>query len=391
VWTGEEMIVWGGASRGTLFADGAAYDPEAGGWRTIAPAPLRERSAHTAVWTGEEMIVWGGCCSRDGDEYGDGAAYDPRSDAWRRLPSAPIRARTGHAGVWADHELIIWGGHVFDREFSDGASYDPSTDSWARIAKAPIEGRFSHTAVWTGQRIVFWGGATARGALADGAWYQPLRDRWRRIAPGPLAPRASHSATWTGFSMAVVGGCCDASGREYGDGAIYIPSYDRWEPLSTRRLEPRQGHTASWIGIAGIVVWGGQQGLDGYPDDAWFLPVGHRSIEPGIRVRIPTFLDARAGHSSIWSGDEMIVWGGCCAARQRPHADGAALSNAGATELIDEVVTRGMGFDRTDPRTEPTRWTSGEILAFLTAGAVLLLLLGVVVSVRLLRSRPRPG
>ena len=62
VWTGSEMIVWGGqiiASR--LLNTGGRYDPSTDSWTatstTNAPAA---RQAHTAVWTGSQMIVWGG-------------------------------------------------------------------------------------------------------------------------------------------------------------------------------------------------------------------------------------------------------------------------------------------------------------------------------------------
>src|SRR4051794_17202267 len=60
VWTGTEMIVWGGAVSGSLNT-GGRYNPSTNSWTptstTNAPSP---RSNHTAVWTGDEMIVWGG-------------------------------------------------------------------------------------------------------------------------------------------------------------------------------------------------------------------------------------------------------------------------------------------------------------------------------------------
>ena len=60
VWTGSEMIVWGGYG-GTYLNTGGRYNPSTDSWTAIsttnAPAP---RGVHTAVWTGTEMIVWGG-------------------------------------------------------------------------------------------------------------------------------------------------------------------------------------------------------------------------------------------------------------------------------------------------------------------------------------------
>src|SRR4051812_98842 len=61
VWTGSEMIVWGGVNNGSYFNDGGRYNPASNTWTAVsatgAPSP---RNMHTAVWTGTDMIVWGG-------------------------------------------------------------------------------------------------------------------------------------------------------------------------------------------------------------------------------------------------------------------------------------------------------------------------------------------
>jgi hypothetical protein len=66
------------------------------------------------VWTGTEMIVWGGITfdgGLNGDALGDGARYDPSTDTWRTMstigsPTARFRA----GAVWTGIELLIWGG-----------------------------------------------------------------------------------------------------------------------------------------------------------------------------------------------------------------------------------------------------------------------------------------
>jgi hypothetical protein len=58
VWTGSEMIVWGGTP---LTNTGARFKPSTDSW--VATATVGAPSArdhHTAVWTGHEMIIWGG-------------------------------------------------------------------------------------------------------------------------------------------------------------------------------------------------------------------------------------------------------------------------------------------------------------------------------------------
>ena len=61
VWTGSQMIVWGGVATSSIFSTGGRYNPGTNSWTatstTNAPAA---RFSHTAVWTGSEMIAWGG-------------------------------------------------------------------------------------------------------------------------------------------------------------------------------------------------------------------------------------------------------------------------------------------------------------------------------------------
>src|SRR5437667_150283 len=66
VWIGSEMIVWGGAASsggvGSSYVNtGGRYDPSTDSWTatSTANAPIG-RYRHTAVWTGSQMIVWGG-------------------------------------------------------------------------------------------------------------------------------------------------------------------------------------------------------------------------------------------------------------------------------------------------------------------------------------------
>jgi hypothetical protein len=85
VWTGQRLISWGiNAEDDTDDSDGieepppvrgGAYDPVADRWQTFAAGPLSSRVIHTAVWTGHEVLVWGGT---GGDSaLADGAAYRP--------------------------------------------------------------------------------------------------------------------------------------------------------------------------------------------------------------------------------------------------------------------------------------------------------------------------
>src|SRR5438552_18108570 len=58
VWTGSEMIVWGGNSEDSFDMNtGGSQSGNTSGRATTTNAPA-ERSYHKAVWTGNDMIVW---------------------------------------------------------------------------------------------------------------------------------------------------------------------------------------------------------------------------------------------------------------------------------------------------------------------------------------------
>jgi len=56
------MIVWGGTNGGGFEINtGGRYNPGTDSWTATSTTNAPEgRVYHTAVWTGSEMIVWGG-------------------------------------------------------------------------------------------------------------------------------------------------------------------------------------------------------------------------------------------------------------------------------------------------------------------------------------------
>ena len=223
VWTGEEMIVWGGSTcRDRDRADGAAYDPRTGSWRPIARAPLSRRRYHVAVWTGEEMLIWGGWRARR--RLVDGAAYDPERDRWRRLARSPFEAKLLGLGLepeieaeWTGELMTIW-----SRDFR--AAYDPARDGWEAIPAPPpeIRGEPGGGTAWSGAELFVWGGGEG-GDGADvqqGAAYDPRTGSWRALPEAPIRGRDRHETISIPGGMLVWGGCCRRS-RYLGDGAIF--------------------------------------------------------------------------------------------------------------------------------------------------------------------------
>ena len=109
VWTGKEMIVLGDVNQ--------AFDPEKNRWRRLPPAPAGR--AGIAIWTGKELIEWGGGCC--GDVSDDGAAYDPSTNKWRKIALPPVGGQQSPVGAWTGKELVIFPGRDPDGEARSAA------------------------------------------------------------------------------------------------------------------------------------------------------------------------------------------------------------------------------------------------------------------------------
>src|SRR5206468_7982910 len=89
------------------------------------------RNSQTAVWTGTEMIVWGGVNGNNGF-LASGGKYSPSTDTWTATStdSAPA-GRVFHTAVWTGNEMIVWGGQ--DENYislNTGGRYGPGINEW---------------------------------------------------------------------------------------------------------------------------------------------------------------------------------------------------------------------------------------------------------------------
>ncbi len=327
VWTGAELIVWGsvaGASAPT--AAGARYNPSANNWTAIATAGAPSpRVDQTAVWTGAEMIIWGG--SALGTRFNDGGRYNPATNAW--TPVTTVGAPSGrdnHTAVWTDayaepnqnatKYMIVWGGQGGD---ATGGRYDPLADAWLPTATTPVPiGRESHTAINTGAEMIIWGGVSAGLRTLTGGRYNLATAQWTptatQNAPGAAnnLPPVGHTALWTGSEMIVWGGQTNAGGR-------YDPVTNTWTPTTlTNAPAAREEHTAVWTGSE-MIVWGGRF-TNPVDNTTTYFDNGGR-YNPVADAWTTTAADGRPGprarHTAVWTGTEMIIWGGVTFADNR--------------------------------------------------------------------------
>jgi N-acetylneuraminic acid mutarotase len=433
VWTGTEMILFGGERQDqdlSCQAGEFAYAPATDSWRTLPSPPINGcRHDHTAVWTGTEMIVWGGWFNDTVGgplAYADGARYDPSANEWTQVSNvnAPD-SRRFHVATWAGSKMILWGGN-FAANYRDGFEYDPASDEWTPLSTVgpPVEpttgpvltaigngelllccdseGRgwryhlghdrwskiprfhvatqdaywawtgselvvtdVAHTArffpeseqwigggvhaerrmrsasVWTGTQWIVWGGEAASFAAErrDGWLYDPLIDARIDMAPAPES-RESPAAIWTGKEMIVW------RGFPGGEPFHYEPAADTWRRGSSQGApQDNSDPPAVWTGEE-MIVWTGPDGARYDPNTRQWMPMSS--------VGGPS---STIGHTMVWTGQEAIVWGG--------H-DGLSVLNAGARydpvgDAWTPVSTTGAPEARQDARAV---WTGTEMVVW---------------------------
>ena len=197
VWTGDEVIWWGGTTGGDErrlpLAGGVGFDLKTRSWRQLAPAPLEPSVDSPAVWTGDELIVGAGT---------EAAAYAPDEDRWESLPSPGF-------------EILALGWNGESLMASDGVSaaqMSLADAEWGAIEAPPVAD-----------------GETVKLHFVAGAWVAVITD-----------PRPSFKPLHS---------------------AVYAPEADRWTERARLGVYsiPQVASTSSTIIAAGI--GGGESGL----------------------------------------------------------------------------------------------------------------------------------
>jgi hypothetical protein len=306
-----------------------------GTWRQTALPPIDGRTEHRLVWTGREMLVWGGYASNevtsvfDAAVPSDGAAYNPATDQWRPIPAAPVAGRGSPLTAWTGSEMLVFGGATFDasgvKALLDGAAYDPSTDTWRKIAASPLTGD-GVVGGWLSNRLVV---ITSTAAAA----YDPATDRWTGLPPAPIRP---------GWRTAVVAG-----GRliviAFGDGATPPAQESTLDPTTWTwasadlAIDPQMAGM-DFIGIGDGVVspltgqtfdpisreWGSVTACERASGGIWtgrFIlshigawdSVTDTCLDvPPSPPREPPFNESngREFAVAVWTGEEYLTWSG---------------------------------------------------------------------------------
>ena len=329
VWTGREMIVWGGVTRSASGqaaprSDGAAYNPTTRKWRKIANAPsgVLGGGGPAAAWTGSRMVIFVGN-SPDGPSAS--ATYDPRRNTWGRLPKGPLGVREQYASVWTGRKLLIFGGHSGDSYARPtAAALNPATRSWRRLkALDPVVGLSRvNGAVWNGREAFVGGviyrppGHVSRPVLLE---FNPARNKLHEInlAKAPLNQRQRlqlDPVGWSGSGIVFWTGTSSSSTPV----VRYTPATGYWKSAKASPCKPYR--QIAWIGRR-LVVACGTDTLEIYSarTDSW------STFKAGSSP-----LNSRKSSEITWTATNLIAWSGVALKRNNPTpADGASIALAG--------------------------------------------------------------
>ena len=310
-------------------------------WRRIAAAPIAGRTDHVAVWTGTEMLVWGGIAASG--PVNDGAAYDPVRNRWRAIRDSPVPGRPGAAFAWSGSELYVWGGN----RRRDGGRFDPEANRWRRLPASGLIGAPSSVGAWTAAGFVV---VTSR---PQAAIYDPDTNAWRIVEPPPPLPAGRMSAAvLAGLVYVVAEGDSTVAPLR---AAVFDPAARTWQSLpdapidgpfaglhlvaaggqllvGSARFDPATGAWTRLVGSACPVVTGPVAVTPRLVlANRFAIDLAGRTCNP-IRTPLPRPIDGqpaeRIAPSSVWTGRDWILWSGGTGRTGDIPADGIALRPA---------------------------------------------------------------
>jgi len=299
VWTGKKLIWWGGALQHPDVVgpghwedrnDGGVYDFAAHSWQRMSTrgAPAGRTVDGNAVWTGDKLVVWGGASAVDptattsldscfyGGSYepchrfADGAVYDLASDTWTPISTvgAPS-ARVFQHMVWTGKDVLVIGGANYTAagiwtEFADAYRYQIAEDRWSTIALPQqlsddilVRSRAAGSPdlfEWTGSHALL--KIPVNQIMPSPTYsYDPVADSWQVVADPPNGASCPPAKSQ--------GICLTPNGTRYF--GLYRPTENAWTLLDypVRDAALVATHTL-WTGSQ-LLEWGGYR-LGSAPD-----------------------------------------------------------------------------------------------------------------------------
>ena len=223
---------------------------------------------------------------------------------------------------------------------------------------APPEVRHRAATAWTGEQLLIWGGTAPAYTDAPedtGFGFDTRTGTWHELPRSPLSPRTRPASAWTGAELLVWGGVRggDGTAGPLDDGAAYDPRRGTWRPLPPAPISPR-APLSVWTGEE-LIVWGtAVRAPAGVPADG----AAYRPATDSWRA-IASAPVALTDAVAAWTGREMIVFGA------RLDGRNAATTRTAVGAAYDPRADRWRRLPDPDlsPQASTASWNGRELVA----------------------------
>ncbi len=283
IWTGEEMIVWGGSDGDRLphLVEGAAFDPKTGEWRLLSQPPIEPEQATRAHWLGEEMLVMSSESI---------VAYDPASDGWRII--GPGFRPAVDPGM-----TVSSGGLVYTWTPGAIVELDPGSGTWRELPRPGFGGydRWAGNLVSTGDALFAIG--LGEGVCTGRRISRWAQDEWIALPVVSLATAELADCTYP-TQTAAIDGKLIVWGDHSTPAFAYDSDTDTWSKIDSTTLSGTEGPLGPVdLGDRLLVPQYGEASIYDPASGGWTavaLPGGGEDIE------------------MVWTGQELLMWGAPC-------------------------------------------------------------------------------
>jgi hypothetical protein len=343
LWTGSEVLIFGGRGPGdTPLQDGARYDPATNTWAPMAPLPTGVGGGFVslAAWTGDDAVYVvnhspGGEFSWDYDLL----AYRPDLDAWRTVVEArfdqapddalialaPVPIEGPEALAMVDGQLVLVGWQS-SRGLYGWTVLDVKAGTWDEPHLLPGTAdmyAYEKIVQTVDGDLLFALGRSIRGnydawgfVIDIDARTAERLDRPGRLANPPAMEQQELHAGRAGRAVVIIGLMTDNHGQTERVAWRLDAGSLEWIDVEP----PPDGPVDDWHGASlvttdgGILLLGGLDMGDGtsgglHTSGATRL-AADLELKRWAELPEPPIDLHRLGMSAVWTGTEVIVWGG---------------------------------------------------------------------------------
>lgn len=244
---------------------------------------------------------------------GDSGFYYYDGSTWQQIGAPPLPAGSIVLSEKENDAALINASFSLvgrQNESMDTLISTTSSGTWSGLST--ISSPASYAASFAPSKI-HWDGSNMIVLHESGVdYYDPSADIWTNYPAGTsLHTAPEQSWVWTGTEAITWGGGDLGSSTYTNQGIRYAPLGMglTWNIDTTGAPSPRSYHSAIWTGTE-MIIWGGQltdmvSNGTTYNDGGKYNP----TTDTWTSLSTTNAPTARQRHSAIWTGTEMIIWG----------------------------------------------------------------------------------